>query len=65
MEACPYDAISVKDQKLVVDLKKCDGCRLCAALCAQGAVDFFKMNGAQMNADNAEKNGFGISASIS
>jgi Fe-S-cluster-containing hydrogenase component 2 len=42
MEACPYDAISVKDQKLVVDLKKCDGCRLCAALCGQGAVEFFK-----------------------
>jgi Fe-S-cluster-containing hydrogenase component 2 len=42
MEACPYDAISVKEKKLVVDLKKCDGCRLCAALCGQGAVEFFK-----------------------
>ncbi|MBP1723688.1 MAG: dihydroorotate dehydrogenase, partial [Deltaproteobacteria bacterium] len=42
MEACPYDAIAVKDQKLVVNLEKCDGCRLCAALCGQGAVDFFK-----------------------
>jgi dihydroorotate dehydrogenase subfamily 1 len=42
MDACPYDAISVVSQKLVVDLEKCDGCRLCAALCAQGAAEFFK-----------------------
>jgi dihydroorotate dehydrogenase/Pyruvate/2-oxoacid:ferredoxin oxidoreductase delta subunit len=42
MEACPYDAISVVDKKLVVNLEKCDGCRLCAALCSQGAVEFFK-----------------------
>jgi Fe-S-cluster-containing hydrogenase component 2 len=42
MEACPYDAISVVDKKLVVNLEKCDGCRLCVALCPHGAVEFFK-----------------------
>jgi Fe-S-cluster-containing hydrogenase component 2 len=25
-----------------VNLEKCDGCRLCAALCSQGAVEYFK-----------------------
>ncbi len=42
MEACPYDAISVVDKNLVVNTEKCDGCRLCAALCGQGAVEFLK-----------------------
>ena len=42
MEACPYDAISVVEKKLVVDSEKCDGCRLCVALCRQGAVEFYQ-----------------------
>jgi NAD-dependent dihydropyrimidine dehydrogenase PreA subunit len=42
MDACPYNAISVVNQKLEVDLERCDGCRLCAALCANGAVEFFR-----------------------
>ena len=42
MEACPYDAITVVNQKLVVDPEKCDGCRLCVALCRQGAAEFYQ-----------------------
>ncbi|HSR13670.1 MAG TPA: 4Fe-4S binding protein, partial [Thermodesulfobacteriota bacterium] len=42
MEACPYDAITVVNKNLVVNEDKCDGCRLCAALCREGAVEFFK-----------------------
>ena len=42
LEACPYDAIAVVDKKLVVDPGKCDGCRLCVALCDQGAAEFYK-----------------------
>ena len=42
MEACPYDAISVVNQKLTVDPEKCDGCRLCVALCQQGAAEFYQ-----------------------
>ena len=42
MDACPYDAISVADQKLVVDPEKCDGCRLCVALCKSGAAELYQ-----------------------
>jgi len=42
MDACPYDAISVREQKLVIDPGKCDGCRLCVALCPAGAVEFYQ-----------------------
>ncbi|MGA2956537.1 MAG: 4Fe-4S binding protein [Thermodesulfobacteriota bacterium] len=42
MEACPYDAISVVNQKLTVNPEKCDGCRLCVALCQEGAVEFYQ-----------------------
>jgi dihydroorotate dehydrogenase subfamily 1 len=42
LEACPYDAVSVVNQKLVVDPEKCDGCRLCVALCPQGAGEFYQ-----------------------
>ena len=42
MDACPYDAISVADQKLVVDAEKCDGCRLCVALCKNGAAELYQ-----------------------
>jgi dihydroorotate dehydrogenase (fumarate) len=42
MDACPYDAISVADQKLVVDAEKCDGCRLCVALCKSGAAELYQ-----------------------
>jgi dihydroorotate dehydrogenase subfamily 1 len=42
LEACPYEAITVIEQKLVVDPEKCDGCRLCVALCAQGAAEFYQ-----------------------
>lgn len=40
LEACPYAAISVVEKKLMVDPEKCDGCRLCVALCQQGAAEF-------------------------
>ncbi len=42
LEACPYDAITVVNQKLTVDPEKCDGCRLCVALCQQGAAEFYQ-----------------------
>jgi Fe-S-cluster-containing hydrogenase component 2 len=42
MEACPHGAIAVIDKNLVVDTEKCDGCRLCVALCDQGAAEFYK-----------------------
>jgi dihydropyrimidine dehydrogenase (NAD+) subunit PreA len=42
LEACPYDAVSVVNQKLVVDPDKCDGCRLCVALCPQGAAEYYQ-----------------------
>lgn len=42
MEACPYEAISVKEQKLFVDPDKCDGCRLCVALCPAPAIEFLE-----------------------
>lgn len=42
LEACPYEAISVIEKKLVVDPGKCDGCRLCVALCQQGAAEFYQ-----------------------
>jgi len=42
LEACPYEAISVVQQKIVVDGEKCDGCRLCVAICPEGAVEFYQ-----------------------
>jgi MinD superfamily P-loop ATPase len=42
LEACPYEAISVIEKKLVVDPEKCDGCRLCVALCQQAAAEFYR-----------------------
>ena len=44
LESCPYEAIAVVDKKLVVDPNKCDGCRLCASLCAHGAAEFYQKN---------------------
>jgi len=38
MRACPYLAIERRG-KMEVDPDKCDGCGLCALLCAQGAIE--------------------------
>jgi len=42
LEACPYEAISVVETNLTIDPEKCDGCRLCVALCSEGAVEFYQ-----------------------
>jgi len=38
IDQCQFQALSLEDDKAVVDLAKCWGCGVCASICPQGAV---------------------------
>ena len=37
IEACPFDALSIAGEKIVMDWEKCMGCGVCEAVCPTGA----------------------------
>ncbi|MFO7727808.1 MAG: ATP-binding protein [Desulfonatronovibrio sp.] len=39
-EMCRYNAISMQNDKFVVDPLRCEGCKVCVAFCPEEAVDF-------------------------
>lgn len=39
LKACKQNAISLKDKKAIIDIKKCNSCSLCSLLCPVGAID--------------------------
>jgi ferredoxin len=40
--ACPFDAISVRDERSVIDLDACMGCGVCVDKCEQGALSLVR-----------------------
>ncbi len=38
-DACPHDAIIIDDERLGIDVSRCDGCGLCLPACPQRAVE--------------------------
>lgn len=38
IQACPVEALSIQNEMLVVDEKKCLGCGLCVTTCSEGAL---------------------------
>ena len=39
VSACPFDAISIKDNLAIVDTNKCTGCGKCVEACPRGVID--------------------------
>ncbi|RLF01782.1 MAG: hypothetical protein DRJ59_05300 [Thermoprotei archaeon] len=39
---CPYDAISIKEEGIVINDDRCDNCGLCVALCPQKALSMIR-----------------------
>jgi coenzyme F420-reducing hydrogenase delta subunit/Pyruvate/2-oxoacid:ferredoxin oxidoreductase delta subunit len=37
--ACPFDALSVEEEKIVLDIEKCQICGVCYGLCPAGAIE--------------------------
>ncbi len=42
LEVCKYNAISLKDNKLIVDYDKCEGLGICAMFCPVNAISLFE-----------------------
>ena len=38
VSVCPFEALSVRNDSLIVDRDRCMGCGVCAANCPQGAL---------------------------
>jgi electron transport protein HydN len=52
-QACTSNAISVKDNIVVIDAKKCIGCKNCVIACPFGAVEIVET--AQVNNDGSNR----------
>jgi heterodisulfide reductase subunit A len=39
VEVCPYDALSLKDNKVEVNEVLCEGCGTCQATCLRAAIN--------------------------
>jgi electron transport protein HydN len=52
-QACTSNAISIKDNTVVIDAKKCIGCKNCVIACPFGAVEIVET--AEVNSDGTNK----------
>jgi ferredoxin len=50
-DACPVDALSVVDGRIVLDRSRCEGCAVCASVCPREALDLATASRAQVDAE--------------
>ncbi len=50
-DACPVDALSVVDGRIVLDRSRCEGCGVCASVCPREALDLATASRAQVDAE--------------
>jgi coenzyme F420-reducing hydrogenase delta subunit/formate hydrogenlyase subunit 6/NADH:ubiquinone oxidoreductase subunit I len=62
LAACPFEAISRHEEKIVIDLEKCMLCGICASVCPSGAiVPYYYGSNALIEVVEAKKAGEGAS----
>ncbi len=58
IRSCPYDAISYEDNKIVIDIEKCQLCGICAGVCPEYNIEIkFYNTDALVNHIRSEKEG--------
>ncbi len=55
MNACPTAAISKTDEAVIIDTKKCIGCKTCMIACPYGAIDMVGDSAGTKQADNSQR----------
>jgi MinD superfamily P-loop ATPase len=55
---CQFGALSIKNEKAQINNFVCEGCRACKIVCPQKAIEFKKIENAQIDIKNKTKFGF-------